>query len=157
MPAFYTDLPARTTFRPSPERCCFLARLRGGGWPVYGVETMSVRVVEAVSEAERELGRSLRYEVFVVEQAVPPEVEVDGLDDECRHFLAQVRQTGADASSVGATLIGYILTQAPAGVLVYVHAQESALGFWQRMGFVAEGPAFVEGGIPHRVMVWAQS
>lgn len=147
---------------------------------------MSVWVGQAVSEAERALGRALRYEVFVEEQAVPPEVEVDGLDDECQHFLARLSQTGSDVGgaaaatarargtqrgwkiervavarahrgrAVGAALVRYILTHAPRGRTVYVHAQESALGFWQRMGFVAEGPAFVEGGIPHRIMVWAE-
>jgi predicted GNAT family N-acyltransferase len=48
-----------------------------------------------------------------------------------------------------------VLTSAPAGALVYVHAQESALGFWQRAGFVAEGPSFEEGGIAHRRMRYA--
>lgn len=146
---------------------------------------MSVQVVQAVSEAERAQARALRYEVFVQEQAVPPEVEVDGLDDECRHFLARLSHTEAHAAgaavatararatqrgwkiervavarahrgrAVGAALVRYILEQVPRDRAVYVHAQESALGFWQRMGFVAEGPGFVEGGIPHRVMVWA--
>lgn len=148
---------------------------------------MSVRVVQAVSEAERALGRALRYEVFVEEQAVPAEVEVDGLDGECQHFLACLGQSGAAAGgeavatararatkrgwkiervavkrahrgrSVGAALVRYILGHAPRGRPVYVHAQASALGFWQRMGFVAEGPSFVEGGIPHCVMVWAEA
>jgi predicted GNAT family N-acyltransferase len=145
---------------------------------------MNVQVVQVVSEGERALARALRHEVFVQEQAVPAEIEVDGLDDECQHFLARLSQTEPDAGkavatararttkhgwkiervavaraqrgrSVGAALVRYILTHAPRGLSVYVHAQESALGFWQRMGFVAEGPGFVEGGIPHRVMVWA--
>lgn len=136
--------------------------------------------------AERALGRALRYEVFVREQEVPPEVEVDGLDDECRHFLALLSPAESDVErtavatararttargwklervavaraqrgrAVGAALVRHMLGQAPQGRVVYVHAQESALGFWQRMGFVAEGPGFVEGGIAHRVMVWAE-
>lgn len=143
---------------------------------------MSVRILQARSEAERALARALRYEVFVREQAVPPELEVDGLDDDCQHFLAtrsgdeggpaiavaRARTTSRGwkiervavaraerGRSVGAALVRHMLTQAPPGQAVYVHAQESALGFWQRMGFVAQGPGFVEAGIPHRVMVWA--
>lgn len=146
---------------------------------------MNIRVVQAVSQAERALGRALRHAVFVAEQAVPPEVEVDGLDDECQHFLALFRPTAAEADeaavatararatkrgwkiervavarahrglSVGAALVRHMLAQAPRGLTVYVHAQESALGFWQRMGFIAEGPAFVEGGISHRLMCWS--
>lgn len=34
-----------------------------------------------------------------------------------------------------------------------LHAQTAALGFYQRLAFVAEGPEFDEGGIPHRRMV----
>jgi predicted GNAT family N-acyltransferase len=146
---------------------------------------MSIRVVQAVSEVELALSRALRHDVFVEEQAVPLEVEVDGLDAECQHFLARRSQTAADAEdmavatararltqrgwkiervavarsqrgrSVGTALVRHMLSQSPPGLTVYVHAQESALGFWQRMGFVAEGPGFVEGGIPHRVMCWA--
>ncbi len=148
---------------------------------------MVVEVVQAVSDVERAQCRALRYQVFVQEQAVPPELEVDGLDDECQHFLARSSRIGSDVGSealatararatgrgwkiervavargqrgraIGAALVRHILAQAPRGLTVYVHAQEGALGFWQRMGFAAEGPGFVEGGIQHRVMLWSES
>ena len=136
---------------------------------------MAVSVVNATSDAERELGRSIRRAVFVEEQAVPLEVEVDGLDPECDHFLARLdgvpvataraRSTrsgwklervavlGAHrGQAVGMALVRYMLEQAPPGVTVYVHAQESALGFWERAGFHPRGAAFHEGGIAHRLM-----
>jgi predicted GNAT family N-acyltransferase len=111
----------------------------------------------------------------VEEQAVPAEVETDGLDDLCEHFLAwlggeavataRARTTSKGwklervavlrahrGRDVGRALVAGALARAPAGVVVIVHAQESALGFWERVGFVAAGPRFEEGGIGHRSM-----
>ncbi len=135
---------------------------------------MSIRVARASAD-ELAVVRAIRRTVFVEEQAVPADVEVDGRDDESDHFLARLgalpvatararrtpkgwkvervavlrpqRQLG-----VGRALVRHLLAQAPAGAVVYVHAQESALGFWERLGFVAEGPRFEEGGIGHRRM-----
>ncbi len=135
---------------------------------------MSVRVARA-SAAELDVVRAIRRAVFVDEQAVPMDVEVDGLDGEAEHFLARLgplpvataraRRTPKGWKvervavlqpqrrlGVGRALICHVLNSAPPGVPIYVHAQQSALGFWQRAGFVAEGPGFEEGGIAHRRM-----
>src|SRR5438105_1409346 len=47
---------------------------------------MELSVGPAESEAERALARAIRHAVFVEEQGVPVEEEIDGLDDQCRHF-----------------------------------------------------------------------
>jgi predicted GNAT family N-acyltransferase len=36
-----------------------------------------------------------------------------------------------------------------------LHAQVSAMGFYERLGYVAEGPVYDDAGIPHRTMVKA--
>jgi predicted GNAT family N-acyltransferase len=138
---------------------------------------MSVRVARA-SATELEVARAIRRTVFIEEQAVPAEVEVDGLDAAAEHFLARLgslpvataraRHTArgwkiervavlaaARRLGVGRVLIQHVLASAPEGALVYVHAQESALGFWQSAGFVVEGSSFEEGGISHRRMRYA--
>lgn len=135
---------------------------------------MSVRVARA-SELELDTARAIRRAVFVEEQGVPVDVELDGLDGEAEHFLARLgalpvataraRRTSKGWKvervavlapqrqlGVGRVLVQGVLEHAPAGVPVYVHAQESALGFWERLGFIAEGPRFEEGGIGHRRM-----
>jgi predicted GNAT family N-acyltransferase len=140
---------------------------------------MSLSVAPAVSDADRALGRAIRHTVFVQEQSVPAELELDGLDDLCQHFLARVAGEAVATArarttphgwkiervavvppqrgrAIGAALVRRMLADAPEGLAVYVHAQESALGFWRRLGFVAEGPRFVEAGIGHRLMVWAE-
>jgi predicted GNAT family N-acyltransferase len=143
---------------------------------------MELSVGPAESESERALGRSIRHAVFVEEQGVPAELEIDGLDDQCRHFLVRCRlenggqQAVATARarvtargwkiervavlreqrgrSVGAALVQHMLGAAPEDQVVYIHAQESAIGFWQRLGFAVEGPEFFEAGIAHRLMRW---
>jgi len=135
---------------------------------------MAIRVDRA-SASEFEVLRAIRHTVFVEEQAVPVELEVDGLDPTAEHFVARLgelpvataraRRTSSGwkiervavlgpqrGMGVGMALVRHLLESAPPGVLVYLHAQESALGFWQRAGFVAEGPAFDEAGIVHRWM-----
>lgn len=124
---------------------------------------------------ELELALAIRRTVFVDEQGVPAELEADGKDGSAEHFIA--RQGGVPVATararrtergwkiervavlgaqrgrgVGMALVRGVLARAPAGLVPYVHAQEGALGFWQRAGFVAEGPSFDEAGIRHRWM-----
>jgi predicted GNAT family N-acyltransferase len=137
---------------------------------------MSIQVARASAD-ELDVVRAIRRTVFVEEQAVPVEVEVDGRDEVAEHFVARLgtlpvataraRQTPKGWKvervavlapqrrlGVGMALVQHVLAQAPEGSRIYVHAQERALGFWERAGFVVEGPSFEEGGIPHRAMVF---
>jgi predicted GNAT family N-acyltransferase len=138
---------------------------------------MSLVVIVAASAAERAECRAIRERVFVKEQGVPRQLEVDGLDDDCSHFLAyragmaiataRTRHTSRGLKlervavlrenrgrAAGRTLVAHVLSQVPAGATVYIHAQQSALGFWERAGFVAEGAPFEEAGIVHRFMLF---
>jgi predicted GNAT family N-acyltransferase len=55
---------------------------------------------------------------------------------------------------VGAALVRAVEDAARARGLVAVdlHAQTHALGFYERLGYVAYGPEFPDAGIPHRAM-----
>ncbi|WP_372348698.1 GNAT family N-acetyltransferase [Streptomyces sp. KL116D] len=55
---------------------------------------------------------------------------------------------------VGAALVAAIELAARERGLVAVdlHAQTHALGFYERLGYVAYGPEFPDAGIPHRAM-----
>jgi predicted GNAT family N-acyltransferase len=138
-------------------------------------KTYQVSVGSAQSPAELARAGEIRHTVFVLEQGVPVSVEVDGKDAEARHFLARLGpSTVATArlrltekghklervavlrehrgQGVGLALVRYVISTLPPRSALYVHAQHTALAFWQRLGFVAEGPTFVEGGIDHRYM-----
>ena len=57
-------------------------------------------------------------------------------------------------SGAGMALLDALVALAAARGLetLELHAQTQALGFYQRCGFVAEGPEFIEANIPHFTM-----
>ena len=118
----------------------------------------------------------IRRIVFVEEQDVPEHVEWDGEDPHCRHFLAEdghgrpigtarlmpSGQIGRMAvliawrgRGVGTRLLKLAVTAAQSDDYdrVYLHAQTQAIGFYERAGFEATDPPFLEAGIEHRAMV----
>jgi predicted GNAT family N-acyltransferase len=119
----------------------------------------------------------LRYEVFVDEQGVARELEVDELDAVATHLVAvcddrvvgtlrmldhgEAAQIGRVAvrAAVRGTGVGARLMQRAAAIAldqgfaeIIVHAQVAVAGFYRRLGYVAEGDVFEEAGIPHVAM-----
>ncbi|MDZ4094685.1 MAG: GNAT family N-acetyltransferase [Paracoccaceae bacterium] len=123
--------------------------------------------------------RHLRRVVFIEEQGVSEADEVDDLDDHALHLLAKVggrpvgsarllthKDTGkigrvcvlADqrGTGLGAALIHASIDQfrkMPGITRVKLGAQVHALGFYEKLGFVAQGKVFDDAGIAHREMV----
>lgn len=118
---------------------------------------------------------AVREAVFECEQGVPREEEQDGLDPFCRHVIARAldgtpigtARLAPDGKlgrmavlkswrgrGVGSQMLALLLTEARDLGLseVWCHAQLSAVPFYERHGFVAEGEVFAEAGIPHRRM-----
>jgi len=116
----------------------------------------------------------IRFTVFVHEQGVPAELELDELDAVCVHALITVGDqpvaTGRlcpdgrigrmavvkefRGQGLGAEILQTLISAATARGQseTYLHAQTQALGFYKRYGFVAEGPEFQEAAILHRAM-----
>jgi len=141
-----------------------------------------VRAAEWADDAEALM--SVRTTVFVEEQNVPVELERDGLDPSCRHAIAFAHPPGSPGGEaepvgvgritssghigrvavlpawrgrgVGTALIRNLMVQSESPVFD-LNAQSHAVAFYQRLGFVAEGPEFEEAGIPHRRMVYVRS
>ena len=139
---------------------------------------MSVNIrIESVNWAAEESAiRAIRENVFIREQAVPEDLEWDGLDPVCTHLLAwnDFGQTIGTARmqphgiigrmavletwrgrGVGSALLRRLLQLAAQQGLsrVTLSAQTHALGFYDRAGFVAVGEPFMDAGILHRKMV----
>ncbi len=136
---------------------------------------MSVKI--AVTEDLRTC-QALRRTVFIEEQNVPEADEVDGRDAGAVHLLATVdgRAVGTarllvsgDSGKIGRVCvlaemrgkgIGARLIEAalrefaanPAIAKVKLSAQISALPFYERLGFTAEGDDYLDAGIVHRDM-----
>lgn len=122
---------------------------------------------------------ALRRTVFIEEQGVPEADELDDLDGQAVHLLAFVDgvpmgsarllrkgETGkigrvcvlasARGTGLGVALMEKalaVLAADPALLVAKLSSQTHALGFYERLGFVAEGPDYLDAGIPHRDMV----
>jgi predicted GNAT family N-acyltransferase len=133
---------------------------------------MNFRLTLADWATQREDAQAVRYEVFVIEQKVPVELEWDDMDRVCLHALAHdeqgnalgtgrllpdghigrmaVRKTARGAGIGGAMLEALIAhAQQRGDRAVLLNAQTHAEAFYRRYGFVREGEEFMEAGIPH--------
>ena len=122
------------------------------------------------SEAEQTLSL-IRRIVFIDEQQVDKELEFDGQDAQCEHFLiysgskpvgtARLQPSGkiermailkeARGQGLGRALLRFLLQRAREKGLqrVYMHAQESAVGFYAKEGFETYEDSFIEADIVH--------
>jgi ElaA protein len=124
---------------------------------------------------------AIRRRVFIEEQGVSEADEVDGLDPVALHLLAMQDATPvgtarilldgavgkigrvcvleeARGTGLGAALIRAAVAELramPGVAKAKLGAQVHALGFYERLGFEAVGPVYMDAGIPHRDMVMA--
>ncbi|MCK6374852.1 MAG: GNAT family N-acetyltransferase [Zoogloea sp.] len=116
----------------------------------------------------------IRFTVFVDEQKVPVELELDEFDPLSCHALALAGDeaigtgrllpdghigrmavlAGWRGRGVGALLLQALIDEAQRRGMtrVVLNAQTHALGFYARFGFVPEGEEYEEAGLPHRTM-----
>ena len=121
----------------------------------------------------------VRREVFILEQGVPEELEIDEYDPQALHALAYSNNVCAGTARLhlncgGSGQIGRMavlssfrskgLGRQIMKVLIEVakskgipslilHSQVSAIPFYEKLGFMANGPTYDEAGIPHRNMM----
>ncbi|RPE63104.1 ElaA protein [Pacificibacter maritimus] len=123
---------------------------------------------------------ALRMTVFVEEQKVPQDEELDDLDDVSTHFIAttqdgvpvgtaRIYQIG-DVGKIGrvcvlsshrGTGLGAQLVKTCIAALrekdgiktAKLGAQNHAIPFYERLGFTVKGGEYMDGGIPHHDMV----
>ncbi len=135
----------------------------------------SVRTAVFTDPSDADAIMSVRREVFIEEQKVPESLEIDGLDVDCLHVLAvdedgkpigtarlmphgRIGRVAVLASwrrrGVGAAVMRTLLEEADRRGFeeIELHAQTWTIGFYETLGFVAEGAEFLEAEIPHRHM-----
>ncbi len=137
-----------------------------------------VTVRRAESANDLQALHALRWQVFVEEQDVPPELESDELDETACHALAfmdgLVAGTGrvvmiesgearvgrmavrvdVRRQGIGGQMLRFLETAAAAegAVEVTLHAQRYVSAFYLAHGYVEEGEPFEEAGIEHIMM-----
>lgn len=132
-------------------------------------------IIEAEEQTDIDACFAIRIEVFCDEQGVSRDLEFDGLDAECRHYLARIGNDAVGTARIrplGAgklkfervavrvpfrnrqmgrflmerALADAVRSGAETGIL---HAQTEAADFYLKLGFIQEGGTFFEAGIPH--------
>ena len=132
-----------------------------------------VKLVE--TEAEMEAAMGVRFRVFVAEQAVPAEEELDDADATASHAVAicqgqvvgtgrLVQQDDGDAQigrmavdqtwrrrGIGDQILRFLEEEARAQGMrrCVLHAQEYVKGFYAAHGYQEQGETFLEVNIPH--------
>jgi predicted GNAT family N-acyltransferase len=167
------------TFRQQFDRLTFETFKFGAGHASHDRMVMVViQELTASDEAAFAQCRHIRREVFCVEQRVPESIEWDAFDATCIHYLL-LREGAAAATArtrlyapgvwkiervavlkrlrqlgLGRDLMTHIIARARAdGVReVILNAQTAVASFYSGLGFVAEGPEFLEADIPHMRM-----
>ena len=121
----------------------------------------------------------VRHEVFILEQKVPEDLEIDEFDPVAFHVLAYSNnscvgtarlhinsdgfgQIGRMAvlpsfrnKGLGSQIMDVLIETAKSKGIssLILHAQVSAIPFYEKLGFIANGPIFDEADIPHRNMM----
>lgn len=120
----------------------------------------------------------VRSEVFICEQSVPPEIEVDDLEREAIHFVAyndEGQPVGAGrlrifdekgkverlcvlknlrGQHIGIRLMDKIEALAISCRVpkLLLNSQEHAIPFYEKLGFQVTSDTFMDAGIPHKAM-----
>ncbi|WP_114662625.1 GNAT family N-acetyltransferase [Polynucleobacter necessarius] len=122
---------------------------------------------------------SIRKAVFIEEQNVPEELELDEFDAQAMHALLKFNNQSIGTARLvdlpnGQAQIGrmavlpqyrgqgfgkqilvrMILAAREKGITsLMLHSQVSAVRFYEKLGFIAQGAIYDEAGIPHRNMM----
>lgn len=134
--------------------------------------------VKTITSGNKDHVFAIRRKVFVDEQQVPPEEEIDEYEEEATHFLACVGGEPAGAArmrwkdektakaervavlshfrgtGVGRELMQAIEKEAQANNArsIQLSAQTHAQPFYKRLGYEAYGDVFLDAGIEHIAM-----
>jgi predicted GNAT family N-acyltransferase len=140
--------------------------------------TGQILVIAAESRELREAMYSIRRQVFIEEQHVPEEIELDSDDARAFHALAlrdgkpvgcgryvehgpgeiKIGRMAAlrelRGSGIGRAVLEFLIETARnrGYTRAILHAQLTAEGFYLKQGFHPQGEVFEEAGIPHRAM-----
>jgi predicted GNAT family N-acyltransferase len=135
-------------------------------------------IAAAESPKEREQCFAVRVTVFVEEQKVPVELELDERDADAVHYLATIDGTPIGTArmvdyldhgrrvakigrvavlpayrkqSIGTDLMKHVLEDARKRGFdeALLDSQTYVIGFYESLGFVAEGDEFLDANIPH--------
>ena len=142
---------------------------------IYKVKRQHVILIKPWQEAKSE-AYAIRKLVFIEEQGVPEDMELDEFDPLAQHALAYLDSQAIGTArlvtmpgnigrigrmavlatyrrgGIGTQLLRTLLQQATSQNMVKIelHSQLSAIPFYEQFGFIAQGDIYDEAGIAHR-------
>jgi predicted GNAT family N-acyltransferase len=137
------------------------------------LDSVVVKLVETESDMEEAI--AVRFRVFVSEQSIPPEEELDEADATATHAMAlyqgrvvgtgrmmvredghaQIGRMAVDAAwrrkGIGDKILRFLEESARAQGMKHslLHAQEYVKSFYAARGYLEHGDTFLEVDIPH--------
>lgn len=144
----------------------------------YQVEGTPLTVSPVLDKRQALLMTDIRYRVFILEQHVPYEEEMDGSDASASNFLLFEKNKaigtirfiqeennfrigrfcilkeyrGKGYGKVFFQWLEKYISDSNTPCLIYFHAMQYLQGFYEKIGYIAEGPIFEEAGIKHILM-----
>ena len=138
---------------------------------------MKLKIKLASSKNDLENVLKIRKRVFIKEQQIPTSIEIDENENKSFYILAYFesrpvgtarwRDSGEGIKlerfavlkqfrkkGIGSALTDFIIDRVPKDRKIYLNSQRSAIGFYEKLGFVAEGPTFKEADITHQRMIY---
>ena len=138
---------------------------------------VTIRCADWHDPTDHERLSAIRRAVFIVEQQVPEALEWDDDDATATHLLAIDPASGEAVGTarilpdgkigrmavlqpwrgrgIGRTLLREAIARSRRKP--FLHAQVQAIDFYRAEGFIPTGEPFDEAGIPHRLMIMADS
>ena len=133
---------------------------------------MSIHLTLGDWASMRGEAETVRYEVFILEQKVPVELEWDEMDALSMHAIVydtdgkaiatgrllpdghvgrMAVRKGARGKGIGSVVLKALIEEARkrGDLVVRLNAQTHAESFYARYGFIREGEEFMDAGIPH--------
>jgi predicted GNAT family N-acyltransferase len=142
---------------------------------------MDCKIIELPWDSEfQTVLKDIRFEVFVKEQNVPLELELDEMDIKCTHLLAldennngvgtlrispggklgrlavfkKFRKRGTGKQLVNHAILMFENRKFPE---IYLDSQVDVTGFYESLGFIIDNEKiFMDAGIPHKRMIFSK-
>ena len=140
---------------------------------------MDVQLNIVKTNDEKNLALNIRREVFIKGLNIPEHLEIDSNEESSKYILAKVDGKSVGTArwrktdevmklerfavlydyrsiGIGTMMTKFILNQLKNSKLLYLNAQESAISFYEKMGFKPIGPRFKEVNIEHQKMIYSK-
>ena len=136
---------------------------------------LKIQLVKTKKEYEDIL--EIRKKVFVEEQNVPLNIEIEHEEDS-RHVICFIDQLAVGTGrwrktkngiklerfavltdfrnkGIGKEIVNFILSEISSNNTIYLHAQEAVVNFYKKLGFKVSGKKFYEADILHSKMIYS--